>query len=51
MTVLMITPLVRASNDRLISSMPKTMPASGVLNAAETPAAAPARMRPGCRRG
>ena len=31
-------PLVRASNDRLISSMANTMPASGVLNAAATPA-------------
>ncbi len=27
------------------------MPASGVLNAADTPAAAPARISPGCRRG
>ena len=45
------TPLVRASKERLISSMPNTMPASGVLNAADTPAAAPARISPGCRRG
>jgi len=44
-------PLVRAPNDRLVSSMPKTMPASGVLNAAATPALAPARISPGCRRG
>ena len=31
--------------------MPNTMPASGVLNAAATPALAPARIRPGCCRG
>jgi hypothetical protein len=46
-TVPMMSPLVRVSNERPISSMPKTMPASGVLKAAATPAAAPARMRPG----
>jgi hypothetical protein len=51
MTPPMIRPLVRSSKDRLISSMPKTMPARGVLKAAETPAAAPARIRPGCRLG
>ncbi len=45
------TPLVRASKLRLISSMPNTMPASGVLNAADTPAAAPARISPGWRLG
>ena len=31
--------------------MPKTIPANGVLNAAATPAAAPARISPGWRRG
>jgi hypothetical protein len=46
----MISPLVRASKARLISSIPNTIPASGVLNAAATPAAAPARIRPGWRR-
>ena len=50
-TAAMIRPLVRVSKARLISSMPNTMPASGVLKAAATPAAAPARIRPGWRRG
>ena len=44
-------PLVRDSNERLISSIPNTMPAKGVLKAAATPALAPARSRPGWRRG
>ena len=46
MTVPMMIVLVRSSNERLISSMPKTIPASGVLNAAATPAAEPASMKP-----
>src|SRR3954454_13153793 len=51
MTVPMITVLVRSSNERLISSMPNTIPASGVLKAAATPAAEPASMNPGWRCG
>ncbi len=47
----MIRPLVRISNERLISSIPNTMPASGVLKAAATPAAAPASRKPGWRNG
>ena len=50
-TAAMARPLVRASKERPISSMPKTIPASGVLKAAATPAEAPARISPGCRRG
>ncbi len=49
MTAPMIRPLVRASKERLISSIPNTIPASGVLKAAATPAAAPARRKPPCR--
>ena len=41
----MTSPLALASNDRLSSSMPKTMPARGVLKAAAIPAAAPASSR------
>ena len=40
------SPFVRASNERLISSMANTMPASGALNAAAIPAAEPARIKP-----
>jgi hypothetical protein len=47
----MMIVLVRSSNERLISSMPKTIPASGVLNAAATPAAEPASMKPRWRCG
>src|SRR6185312_15612084 len=47
----MTSPLVRLSKLRLSSSMPKTIPASGVLKAAATPAAAPTRISPGCWRG
>jgi hypothetical protein len=36
----MTSPLVRDSNDRISSSMPKTIPASGILKAAAMPAAA-----------
>jgi hypothetical protein len=39
-------PLVRSSKERAISSIANTMPASGVLNAAATPAPPPAMMRP-----
>ena len=38
-------PLDLASNERLSSSIPKTMPAKGVLKAAAIPAAAPASNR------
>ena len=41
-TVVSVVPLVRSSNDRDSSSMANTIPASGVLNAAATPAAPPA---------
>ena len=41
----MTSPEALASNDRDSSSMPKTMPASGVLKAAAMPAAAPASSR------
>ena len=47
----MTSPLERSSKERLISSMPKITPASGVLNAAAMPAEAPARISPGCRAG
>ena len=40
------SPLALDSKERLSSSMPKTIPASGVLNAAAMPAAAPASRRP-----
>ena len=38
-------PLVRCSNEPDSSSMAKTIPARGALNAAETPAAPPATIR------
>jgi hypothetical protein len=45
-TAVKTSPLVRAWYVRPISSMAKTIPASGVLKAAATPAAEPARIRP-----
>ena len=43
MTAVSTVPLARASKEWASSSMAKTMPASGVLKAAEMPAAPPAR--------
>lgn len=45
MIVLTKTPLVRVSSRRPSSSTAKTMPANGVLKAAATPAAPPARIK------
>ena len=45
-TVIRMVVLLCSSKERLISSMANTIPASGVLNAAATPAAAPARISP-----
>jgi len=42
MIAVISTPLARASKLRVSSSMANTMPASGVLKAADKPAAAPA---------
>lgn len=49
MIVLSSTAEVRASKRRASSSIAKTMPASGVLNAAAMPAAPPAMTRSGAR--
>ncbi len=44
-TAVSMVPLVRSSKLRAISSMAKTIPASGVLKAAAIPAAPPAMIR------
>ncbi len=44
-TQVSMVPLVRCSNERASSSIPNTIPASGVLKAAATPAAPPALIR------
>ena len=45
-TAVTTMPLVRCENERLISSIANTTPASGALNAAAIAAAPPARIRP-----